>query len=135
MVGEAVIGKLRKMRTTEDEEGDMGPTTTSETARPAWMSTLRTHVEDWLKSLPPSLSEPTVRDSPLSRFFARECHTGVLLLSRIRRDLEELVQVCAGTIKQTNETRGLMAYLNQGASRACVPGVDADDQVSCLDIG
>jgi dynein heavy chain 1 len=62
------------------------------------------------------LSEPSVRDAPLSRFFARECHTGVKLLSRVRKDLEELVEVCGGAIKQTNETRSLMSDLNQGRS-------------------
>jgi dynein heavy chain 1 len=102
------------MRTTEDEEDDVGPTTSSDTARPSWMSTLKTNAGEWLKALPTSLSEPTARDSPLSRFFARECHTGVTLLSRIRKDLEELVEVCSGAIKQTNETRSLMSDLNQG---------------------
>ena len=117
-LGEAVISKLRKMRTTEDEEGDIGPTTSSETASPAWMSTLKTNAGEWLKSLPASLSEPTIRDSPLSRFFARECHTGAMLLSRIKKDLEELVEVCSGAVKQTNETRSLMSDLNQGRSQS-----------------
>jgi len=107
------------MRTTEDDEGDTGPSTSTESARPAWMSTLKIHAEEWLKSLPTSLSEPAVRDSPLSRFFARECHTGTLLLSRVRKDLEELVEVCGGAIKQTNETRSLMSDLNQGMSSSC----------------
>jgi len=121
------------MRTTEDDEGDAGPSTSTESARPAWMSTLKVHAEEWLKSLPATLSEPAVRDSPLSRFFARECHTGVRLLSRVRKDLEELVEVCGGAIKQTNETRSLMSDLNQGrpvsgsglrtmlTSRCCTP--------------
>ena len=108
-----MISKLRKMRTTEDDEGDTGPSTSTESARPAWMSTLKIHAEEWLKSLPTSLSEPAVRDSPLSRFFARECHTGTMLLSRVRKDLEELVEVCGGALKQTNETRSLMSDLNQ----------------------
>jgi dynein heavy chain 1 len=111
-----VISKLRKMRTTEDDEGDAGPSASTESARPAWMSTLKVHAEEWLKSLPTSLSEPAVRDSPLSRFFARECHTGGKLLSKVRKDLEELVEVCGGAIKQTNETRSLMSDLNQGRS-------------------
>lgn len=111
-----MIGKLRKMRTTEDDEGDTGSSASTESARPAWMSTLKIHAEEWLKSLPTSLSEPAIRDSPLSRFFARECHTGIALLLRIRKDLEELVEVCGGAIKQTNETRSLMSDLNQGRS-------------------
>lgn len=109
------------MRTTEDEEGDVGLTTSSDTARPAWMSTLKTNAGEWLRSLPASLSEPTVRDSPLSRFFVRECHTGAMLLSRVRKDLEELAEVCSGAVKQTNETRSLMSDLNQGRSQSLVP--------------
>jgi hypothetical protein len=104
------------MRTTEDDEDDTGPSASTESARPAWMSTLKIHAEEWLKSLPTSLNEPGVQESPLSRFFARECHTGVMLLSRVRKDLEELVEVCGGAIKQTNETRSLMSDLNQGRS-------------------
>ena len=111
-----MISKLRKMRTTEDDEGDTGSSTSADSARPAWMSTLKVHAEEWLKSLPTSLSEPAIRDSPLSRFFARECHTGITLLLRIRKDLQELVEVCGGAIKQTNETRSLMSDLNQGRS-------------------
>ena len=111
-----MISKLRKMRTTEDDEGDTGPSASTDSARPAWMSTLKIHAQEWLKSLPTSLSEPAIRDSPLSRFYARECQTGITLLSRIRKDLEELVEVCGGAVKQTNETRSLMSDLNQGKS-------------------
>jgi dynein heavy chain 1 len=131
-----VISKLRKMRTTEDDEGDAGPSASTESVRPAWMSTLKIHAEEWLKSLPTTLSEPAVRDSPLSRFFARECHTGVMLLSRVRKDLEELVEVCGGAVKQTNETRSLMSDLNQGGSSpAPYIGYKADFKVSSPDIG
>lgn len=105
------------MRTTEDDEDDTDISVTSETARPAWMTTLKTHAEEWLKVLPATLTEPTNANSPLSRFFARECSTGRRLLARIRRDLAELVEVCAGTIKQTNELRALMTDLNKGESR------------------
>lgn len=52
--------------------------------------------------------------SPLSRFFAREVSTGSKLLKRIRHDLFDLIQVCLGDLKQTNELRALMSDLNKG---------------------
>lgn len=102
------------MRTTEDEEDELDSSATTENARPAWMTTLRNHAEEWIKALPPSVARPLVADSPLSRFYARECSTGSRLLARIRRDLTELQQVCDGTLKQTNELRALMSDLNKG---------------------
>lgn len=108
------MGKLRKMRTTEDDEDDTETSTSSETARPAWMTNLRSNAEAWLKVLPESLDIPTSADSPLSRFFARECSIGSRLLSRITKDLSELVEVCNGSVKQTNELRVLMSDLNRG---------------------
>jgi dynein heavy chain 1 len=62
-----------------------------------------------LSSLPPSAN-------PLARFYARETETGGRLLARIRRDLSELVEVCNGDLKQTNELRALMSDLNKGES-------------------
>lgn len=112
--GEAMVTKLRKMRTTEDEEDGTGSLGSSDAARPSWMVTLKSQAESWLRSLPESLSSPTVADSPLTRYFAREVSTGKQLLGRIRKDLSELVEVCSGSVKQTNESRSLMSDLNQG---------------------
>lgn len=115
--GDAAVSKLRKMRTTEDDEDELDPSTPADSARPAWMITLKAHAEDWLKALPETLAAPIVNSSPLSRFFARECSTGSKLLARIRRDLKDLVDVCKGALKQTNELRSLMSDLNKGESR------------------
>jgi dynein heavy chain 1 len=60
------------------------------------------------------LSSTPADNSPLARFFAREASTGEKLLARIRRDLSDLVEVCNGNLKQTNELRALMSDLNKG---------------------
>ena len=115
--GESTIVKLRKMRTTEDdEEGETVSTSAATSGRPAWMTSLKIHAEEWLKVLPTSLSSVPVESSPLARFFAREASTGQKLLRRIRQDLSELVAVCNGDVKQTNELRALMSDLNKGES-------------------
>ncbi|WVQ73635.1 hypothetical protein IAR50_003215 [Cryptococcus sp. DSM 104548] len=114
--GDSLMTKLRKMRTTEDDD-DSGPVSGASTGRPAWMTALKGHAEQWLSTLPKKLStldQPSRAQSPLSRFFARETSTGSNLLSRIRRDLSELIQVCLGDLKQTNELRSLMSDLNKG---------------------
>lgn len=51
---------------------------------------------------------------PLSRFFARECAIGAKLLATIRSDLANLIQVCDGELKQTNDIRGLLSDLTKG---------------------
>jgi hypothetical protein len=49
--GEATIVKLRKMRTTEDDEEEVGPASAT-VGRPAWMNALKAHAEEWLGVLP-----------------------------------------------------------------------------------
>lgn len=51
---------------------------------------------------------------PLSRFFGREAWTGRRLLQRVRKDLSDLIAVCDGQMKQTNELRALLTELNRG---------------------
>lgn len=50
---------------------------------------------------------------PLSRFFGREAWTGRRLLQRVRKDLSDLIAVCDGQMKQTNELRALLTDLNR----------------------
>lgn len=95
------------------------------------MTTLKVNALEWLKNLPEvsnallvqvmsltsqGLASPPAEESPLARFFARETDTGRSLLGRIRHDLLELVRVCDGQAKQTNESRILLADLNKGMS-------------------
>jgi dynein heavy chain 1 len=105
--------KLRKMRTTDDDEDD-APSSAGSSGRPGWMNVLKTHAEEWLNLLPTHLALPPSESSPLARFFAREAATGQKLLKRIRRDLTNLQGVCNGELKQTNELRSLMSDLNKG---------------------
>ncbi|WVR09001.1 hypothetical protein IAU60_006061 [Kwoniella sp. DSM 27419] len=112
--GDAVVSKLRRMRTTEDEEDDEVVSSGAATGRPTWMTSLKSHAEEWLQTLPESLPVSSNGSSPLERFFARETETGHKLLERIRRDLAELIDICNGNVKQTNELRTLMSDLNKG---------------------
>lgn len=52
--------------------------------------------------------------SPLARFFEREVSLASKLLPTIRHDLENLVQVCTGDLKQTNDLRALLSDLTKG---------------------
>lgn len=101
------------MRTTEDD-GDVAASSAVTSARPAWMNALKARAEEWLSSLPTTLTAPPSETSPLARLFARECSTGQRLLKKVRQDLEDLKGVCSGDIKQTNELRALLSDLNRG---------------------
>jgi dynein heavy chain 1 len=111
--GESTISKLRKMCTTDDD-ADETVSTSPTTGQPAWMTTLASNAQQWLSVLPEALSQLANITTPLDRFFAREISTGSSLLSRIRKELVELVGALQGTIKQTNEVRSLISDLNKG---------------------
>lgn len=51
---------------------------------------------------------------PLFRFFEREVNAGVKLLADVRRDMQEVMQICAGEKKPTNHHRNLMSELAKG---------------------
>lgn len=51
---------------------------------------------------------------PLFRFFEREVNTGARLLLDVRRDLNDVMQVCQGEKKPTNHHRSMMADLVKG---------------------
>lgn len=48
------------------------------------------------------------------RLFFREGSIGSKLLSQVRKDLADVVQVCEGALKQTNHLRTLMSSLTKG---------------------
>ncbi|KAF8321764.1 dynein heavy chain protein 1 [Clavulina sp. PMI_390] len=119
--GNALLGKLRKMRTDGDDDDDTVAGTSTQstsTAQPLWMKTLMQHCQAWLKALPESLSSAEGRsmdaNDPLSRLFAREATVGRKLLSQVRKDLADVAKVCDGALKQTNHLRSLMSHLNKG---------------------
>jgi dynein heavy chain 1 len=51
---------------------------------------------------------------PLYRLFAREGTIGRKLLDNVKKDLEDVVNVCLGELKQTNHLRTLMSALTKG---------------------
>jgi hypothetical protein len=53
---------------------------------------------------------------PLHRFFSRECSIGSKLLRQVRRDLDDIVKVGQGELKQTNHLRKLMSALTKGGA-------------------
>lgn len=51
---------------------------------------------------------------PLFRFFEREVKMGGKMLQEVRQDLSDVVQVCEGKKKQTNDLRTLISDLVKG---------------------
>lgn len=55
-VGNELLGKLRKMRTLEDDDEDevkpSGPAKGQTSQQPAWMRTLLERCQEWLSALP-----------------------------------------------------------------------------------
>jgi len=120
--GQDILRKLLKLQTIEEDSSeaedsaiDMGM---GSDKRPAWMQSLRSSINVWIKGLPEkvSLLERTAESvkNPLFRFFEREIEIGSKLLNRVQTDLKELIQVCEGTTKQSNYTRSLMSNLSKG---------------------
>ncbi|EDQ84975.1 uncharacterized protein MONBRDRAFT_12266 [Monosiga brevicollis MX1] len=113
---------IQMLQTTDDDSLDLGSAEDSEhpsSATPAWMRTLKSHAAEWLSVLPPVLNSllrtaDSIKD-PLFRFFERETTIGVQLLQRVRRDLDNVIKVCEGEMKQTNEMRSLFTALVAGS--------------------
>ena len=60
-------------------------------------------------------SKGTTKD-PLFRFFEREQQIGEDLLKIVKADLNNLLLVCDGMIKQTNHLRALLSSFLKGIS-------------------
>ncbi|KTF99173.1 hypothetical protein cypCar_00041532 [Cyprinus carpio] len=133
-----MMGKLLKMQMLEDEDDLAYETekkqrsTSSSDAQPAWMRTLHTTARNWLQLIPESVNplKRTVENikDPLFRFFEREVKMGSRMLQDVRQDLTDVVHVCEGKKKQTNDLRTLINDLVKGIlprswSRYTVPAV------------
>nr|XP_049702532.1 dynein heavy chain, cytoplasmic isoform X3 [Helicoverpa armigera] len=125
--GSDLVSKLLKMQQLEDEEElaynaaaqDHDAVADSMVAgRPAWMKTLHSTATNWLQLLPQQL--PTLRRTvenikdPLYRFFEREVAAGASLLQQVLHDLRNVLSICQGEMKQTNETRAMVGSLVRG---------------------
>lgn len=138
--GTVLLGRLLKMRSLADDDETVSVDLKkgSALAQPAWMRALKQSCLDWLQILPTVSSEasparsastdplvppqavPTLRGTasvqdPLARFFEREVAVGTKLLRRVRADLDDLIQVCDGSLKQTNDIRRLLSDLTKGS--------------------
>ncbi|XP_030854690.1 cytoplasmic dynein 1 heavy chain 1 [Strongylocentrotus purpuratus] len=126
--GISLIGKLLRMQTLEDEEDFMQSATSEEEkqeiarhssdGRPAWMRTLHASAANWLSLIPKKLTllkrtADKIKD-PLFRFFEREVNHGNQLLMDVRSDLKDVLDVCQGKKKQTNNDRALIENLAKG---------------------
>jgi len=124
-LGEQATIKLLKMRLQSDDEEVEYVAETSEKeegfgvdTRPMWMKTLQQSVRNWLNLLPQKI-QPVKRTmenikDPLFRFFEREVNLGAKLLRDMRHDLDEIMEVCEGQRKQTNDLRTLIENLVKG---------------------
>ncbi|TDL28876.1 dynein heavy chain protein 1 [Rickenella mellea] len=120
--GNELLGKLRKMRTLEDDDDDeiktSGPAKGQQSQQPAWMRSLLDRCKEWLSALPATFNsiqkQSTDNQDPLYRLFSREGHIGQKLLGQVRKDLGDVIKVCEGTMKQTNHLRNLMSQLIKG---------------------
>lgn len=72
-----------------------------------WTCTCFSSVFDLISSFPK-------HQDPLFRFFEREVKMGGKMLQEVRQDLTDVVQVCEGKKKQTNDLRSLISELVKG---------------------
>ncbi|CAH7685017.1 dynein heavy chain, N-terminal region 1-domain-containing protein [Phakopsora pachyrhizi] len=103
--GSELLSRLLKMRRTDEDES-VGEAIKQSKAlessgQPAWMRTLAATASE-------------MKD-PLFRFFNREVQLGQKLLRIIKSDLQDLIGVCNGNIKQTNHLRALINEFNKGS--------------------
>ena len=50
---------------------------------------------------------------PLYRFYEREVNLGCKILKRVRSDLRDIIAICRGEKKQTNDHRSIIDDLNR----------------------
>ncbi|GAA6000808.1 hypothetical protein JCM10207_004669 [Rhodosporidiobolus poonsookiae] len=118
--GTTLLARLLKMRSLADDDETVAVDLKkgAPPAQPAWMRALKESCVEWLELLPktsPRLS--TGKDGakdPLARFFERETALASKLVPAIRTDLANLIQVCDGQLKQTNDLRSLLSDLTKG---------------------
>ncbi|XP_045484392.1 dynein heavy chain, cytoplasmic isoform X1 [Pieris rapae] len=126
--GSELVSKLLKMQQLEDEEelaynaanqdDPINLIVVEGDGRPAWMKSLHQTATNWLQVLPKEL--PTLRRTvenikdPLYRFFEREVAAGADLLQQVLHDLRNVIAICQGEMKQTNETRAMVGSLVRG---------------------
>uniref|UniRef100_A0A673ZFD9 Dynein heavy chain C-terminal domain-containing protein n=1 Tax=Salmo trutta TaxID=8032 RepID=A0A673ZFD9_SALTR len=105
-----MMGKMLKMQMLEDED-DL--TYEKETKRERTAGCARCVVNHLKRTV------ENIKD-PLFCFFVREVKMGAHMLQEVRQDLTDVVQVCKGKKKQTNDLRTLINDLVKGIlPRSC----------------
>ncbi|TFK30694.1 dynein [Coprinopsis marcescibilis] len=118
--GIELLSKIRKMRMIADDDDDVATTTTKTqtSQQPAWMRILMERCKEWIVLIPSKFNvlPPQSSDSqdPIYRLFAREGSIGRKLLDQVDKDLDAVVKVCQGELKQTNHLRTLISSLTKG---------------------
>ncbi|KAI9295785.1 dynein heavy chain [Neoconidiobolus thromboides FSU 785] len=124
--GNTFINNVRRMKSMVDDDSEdlinnikSNETESTSIQIPAWMRAIATSAESWLKLLPEKLSllpsTPKSSTNPLFRVFDRENSIGYSLLNSVRSDLNSILSLCRGEIKQTNHLRQLLSDLNKGS--------------------
>ncbi|GAA5960288.1 hypothetical protein JCM21900_000936 [Sporobolomyces salmonicolor] len=118
--GAALLTRLLKVRSLDDDDETVAVDLKkgAASAQPAWMRALKDSCKEWLTVLPKTspvlgASKDGTKD-PLFRFYERETALAAKLLPTIRNDLTNLIQVCDGELKQTNDLRALLSDLTKG---------------------
>ncbi len=116
--GRALVSKLLRMQSIEEDAAAEAAAGASADTRPAWIRALEKAVGEYTQLLPAKLalmerSAEKVKN-PLFRCFEREVRTGARLLEKIRRDLRDVLQACQGALKLTNHLRTVMSNLSKG---------------------
>lgn len=120
--GKQTLQRLHQLQVLVDDSvqasGEEDESSSGSDKRPNWAASIRSLIETWKKILPQSLQllKRTTDNikNPLFRFFEREIFLGSKLLVKVHTDLDEILQVCDGTLKQSNYRRGLISDFNKG---------------------
>jgi len=104
MIRKCLLGMTKEQETAKLQLGDEQDSF----LRPAWMSELLIQTQLWKSQLPAAPKMPMLdpRD-PLARYFTREIGRGVSLLKKVQANISDIIDVCEGRMKQTNQTRAL----------------------------
>ena len=68
----------------------------------------------WINVIIPLLLWYMAFQDPLYRFYEREVNLGCKILKRVRSDLRDIIAICRGEKKQTNDHRSIIDDLNRG---------------------
>ena len=101
------ITEMNKIQGVEDEELSSGGSGEKKTV--SWLVSVQQKSEQLLKNLPEEVSllegNENSNNDPIFRFLKREVGIASKLLIRVRDDLSQLISMCKGDIKSTNELR------------------------------